>query len=201
MINQLSLSATYSVTREQLQVNYTVQNSGPRDVYLLDVDTKVDSEGDFSVRSGNPDIQFVPPDIVVLLQKLRPLDPTIAWTAPPRAMASLLRPGESKHGMISLPLPLREVEQAPRYVETKLPDGRPGPPQLATASRKQREVTCRRVRFVIGAIAGVPALDPREWKARDGQAVWSLATAAWNLQEDVKVESEVSPALRVLVNQ
>jgi hypothetical protein len=112
----------------------------------------------------------------------------------------LLRPGESKHGTISLPLPLREAEPPPKYVETRLPDGSPGPAQLATESRKQREVTCHRVRFVIGAIASVPALDPREWKAADGQAAWSLAAVAWNLQEDVQVEWETSPALRVLVN-
>jgi hypothetical protein len=200
MIHQLSLSATYSLTRERLQVNYTVQNRGSHDVYLLDINMEVGSGGDFSVRGGSPDIRFVPPDVVVLRQKLRPLDPTTSWTAPPRAMASLLRPGDSKHGTVSLPLPLREAEPAPKYVETKLPNGSPGPAQLATASRKQREVVCRRVRFVIGAIASVPALDPREWRARDGQAVWSLATVAWNLQEDVQVEWEVSPALRVFVN-
>jgi hypothetical protein len=201
VIHQLSLSAAFSVTAERLQIDYTLRNSGPQDVYLLDVETQGHSEGEFSVRGGSPAIQFVPPDMVVLAQKLRPLDPTTAWTTPPRALASLLRPGESKQGTISLPLPLREAEPAPRYVETKLPDGSPGPAQLARASGKQHEVTCRRVRFVIGAIARVPALDPREWKAGNGQAVWSLAAIAWNLQEEVKVESEVSPALRVFVNQ
>lgn len=201
MMNQVSLSASFSVTGKQLEGRYTVKNLSPTDVYILDVDMKAESDGGFSVHPSLPDVGFAAPDVVVLLHKLRPLDPTWSWTTAPRALASLLRSGQSGRGVVSLPLPLRQASPPRKYVATKLPDGTPGPAVLAPPASKPREVTCRRVRFVLGVIPSTPALEPREGKAPDGSIVWSLADAAWGLQQDLTVESEVSPGVGVIVNE
>lgn len=174
----ISLAATFRVTDANLDIDYSIVNRGASPVFLLDMTVRIDPHGAASVGPAQPRIEYLSPATVILSDKLFRLPPGTRMAVPPSAYGERLASGASKHSSLVLPLPLRDHAS---------PD-----------SHSAREVTCDRIRFVVGAVPDSSELHAAE-QVIAGVPLWRLGPAAWSLQREAAVESALSTPVRVMV--
>lgn len=92
--------------------------------------------------------------------------------APPSAYGERLDPGAAKHSRLILPLPVND--------------------HASRTSKSSREVTCDRIRFVVGAAPDSPDLHAEEQMIA-GVQLWRLGPAAWGQQRETAVEGGLVP--------
>jgi hypothetical protein len=176
----LQMAARFSVIADRLEIDYSVHNSSHTNVYLLDTAVLIDSRGATTVGPAKPRVEYIQPNFVVLSDKLFPLPPGTMTAVPPSAYGELLAAGAAKRTRVEFPMPIRERSAA-----------RAGPTE---------EVSCDRIRFVIGAVSDAPELHARR-QIIAGTPLWWLGPAAWNLQQELTVDGVVTPALRLLIRK
>lgn len=176
----ISMAATFTVTETNLEIDYSIVNRGAHPVFLLDTTVIVDPHGAASVGPGRPRIEYLPPGTVVVSDKLFPIPRGTRMAVPPSAYGERLNPGATKRSRLILPLPLRD--------------------HAARSSKTSREVTCDRIRFVVGAVSDSPDLHAEEQMIA-GVPLWRLGPAAWGLQREAAVEHTVSLPVRVVVGE
>jgi hypothetical protein len=169
------LKAAVTVSQNDIQVQYSVQNTSDTDLFVLDIGIQVRNEGTV-VGNGPPRVEVNDPARVDLLSKLLPLNPNVDYASPPSAYASFLRKGETRKGVMTLPLPL-----VPRNLK---------------ATKEVGEIICRQVRFTMGVIPA-PRVASAEEQEIAGTRVWRLSTDAYDLQQEISVDVPVS-GIRVL---
>lgn len=167
------------MTADSLTVHYSIQNHGNA-VYLWDNRVLIDANGGITVGSTKPKVVYSAPNLITLADKLFPLVPGVLNAVPPHAYAEMLNAGAAKSGQVVLSLPLRDSS--------------------VKDSQRSHEVTCNRLRFVIGAISNDKQLHAQQ-QVVAGVTIWRPGPASWKLQHELQAEAEVSPGVKVLIKR
>lgn len=177
MPSEASLTAAFAVTPEALKVEYAVANTGHAGVYVIDVAVQV-TAGGAKVQHGMPRVELSPERIVLLMMKLRPLDPLRSYAAPPQAYAVLLPPGGVRRIASQLSFPLIPVNLPP--------------------SKEVQEILLNRLSLTVGVVpvTATPAVE----QEIGGEKLWRLPATSWRQQRELRFDATVAN-LRVLVNK
>ncbi len=178
MTKEASLSATFRAMEKHLRIDYRLTNRGGRDLFVIDVAIQVTEEG-MSVETAVPRVELSPNDQVLLLSRLRPLDPSVSYAAPPMAYASRLQAGEVRQTTLEIPFPLIPLNLPP--------------------SKEVEERVFSHLTFVLGIVPATPDLAAAEQEIA-GETLWRLPTDAWRRQKELR-SSASGLSLRVLVNK
>lgn len=175
-----ALTATFHVSSDQLDIQYSIKNSSASTFYVVDVAVIVGPQGDVNVETARPAVEHLPPDAVILFDKLSPLPPGSLTTVPRSAYAIRLEPGETHSRLVGLRLPLRDRRLA--------------------KSAPSKVVTCTRIRFDLGIVFPGGELMAEE-QALAGKRLWRLNAAAYRQQQVLGVESPIAPPLSLEIGE
>jgi hypothetical protein len=177
MPSEAALTAAFAATAETLKMEYAVANTSPAGLYVIDVSVQV-AAGGAAVRHGIPRIELSPERVVLLMMKLRPLDPRRSYTAPPQAYAVLLPPGGVRRISTELSFPL---------IPANLPP-----------SREVQEILLNRLSLTVGVVPVTAA--PAVEQEIGGEKLWRLPATSWKQQRELRFDAAVAN-LRVLVHK
>lgn len=177
MPSEASLTAAFAATAATLRMEYAVANTSHTGLYVIDVAVQV-TAGGAKVQHGIPRIELSPERIVLLMMKLRPLDPSRRYAAPPQAYSVLLPPGEVRRIASELSFPL---------IPANLPP-----------SKEVQEILLNRLSLTVGVVpvTATPAVEHEV----GGEKLWRLPATSWRQQRELRFDATV-PNLRVLVNK
>ncbi len=177
MPSEATLTAAFSATAEALKMEYAVANTSNTGLYVIDVAVQV-TAGGAAVQHGAPRVELSPERVVLLMMKLRPLDPRRSYAAPPQAYAVLLPPGGVRRIASQVSFPL---------IPANLPP-----------SKEVQEILLNRLSLTVGVVpvTATPAVE----QEIGGEKLWRLPATSWRQQRELRFDATV-PNLRVLVNK
>jgi hypothetical protein len=202
MISEVSLSVQFRVIPKTLEVEYLVTNRSNSDIYLVDLAAQ-EKQNAVSIRPSIIEVALdEPKGELTLSSKLLPVSSNVLYPVPPGIYTSALAPSQIKKGMFSIPLPINlanghEVNAQTSVVQTAIKTLQPAPANPPPPT--QRELNITKVTFVLGVIQKAPGLKIEQQTIDDVSVSRMEATEAIHHQEELKVESVISPSIQIIM--
>jgi hypothetical protein len=208
MISEVSFSVQFRVMPKVLEIEYSVINRSKSEIYLVDLAAQLQPKG-ITIRPATIEVTLdsKAEQELILSSKLQPMSANVLYPVAPDVYTSMLKPSEVKKSMFSVPLPIKlggdkpDVKPPPSpssIIRDMIKSQQPAQDK-APEPAAQKELNITKVVFILGVIPKAAGLKIEEQTIDNVVVSRMEATEAIHHQEELKVDSLVSPSIQLLM--